>query len=88
MKHLKNKFVKIILFDNSTIFAYVKDVNYYLMEVQTLDGTFFIRTSKIKSIFLANKLLDTMSNKELIECLEFVYGFFLKSFSKEELKNV
>lgn len=88
MKHLKNRFVKITLLDNTSFFAYIKDVDNYVMEVQTFDSTFFIRTSKIKTIFFANELLDTMSNKELIECLEFVYGFSLKSFGKEELKNV
>lgn len=88
MKNLKNNFVKIIFYNNSYIFGFVKDVCNEFIKLETDNNFVEIGIFRIKSIYRVSSLLDTMSNKELIQCFECVYSIFNNRLFKEELKNV
>ena len=88
MEKLKNNFVKIIFYNNSYVFGFVKDVSYNSIKLETEEDVVSISIFRIKKIYRVSNLLDTMSNKELIECFEFLYSIFNDRLFKEELKNV
>lgn len=87
MLKFRNNFVKIIFYNNSYVFGFVKDLSYNSIKLETEEDVVSIGIFRIKKIYLVSNLLDTMSNKELIECFECVYGIFNNLLFKEE-KNV